>query len=1075
MENNLDVRDKAQLIQAFDIAKDFVCKDYLVELTNFEVLPISEKLENSKVCDLSRVFKINKMVYDKEEIMLDKLINVYTALGGNEGSLILLINSNGDSVDFYMGVKATNSPSKLAACYKTMQKTLLANFPGSDILTLKNLELEELMTDVFQNDLEFSNKVISSVSGIGALKDEEKSNFIQGIEKLIETAKGQSYTLLLVADPVSQAEIINIKQGYETLGSQLVPFAKSELSLSENESYAVTEGLTKGFSYAISESIAKTQSYTETTATSAAMTHSSSNTSNLGGAAVSLVGAGIGSIFGPIGTLIGGQLGNLAASAIGSKTEGTSSTETTNTSTANTQGSTNTKGETQTDSQSTNQSDTTTSGSGKTLNISFENKSVQNLIVKIDSQLERLSKSEDYGLWNCAMYCIADDTSTTKLLANTYKALIRGKDSSVENAAVSTWDNSDRNKLDQLTKYVQKFHHPLFNYSKDIGINMPYITAGSLVSSEELALHAHTPTKSIQGLPVLSCTSFGRNIVTYDQRKSNNAISIGKIFHMGQEENTTVDLDVDSLSMHTFITGSTGSGKSTTIYEILHLLSKKNINWLVVEPTKGEYKQVFGGQKGVKVFSTNSKISPLLKINPFKFSDEIHVLEHIDRMIEIFNACWPMYAAMPAILKQSVEEAYINCGWDLEESINYHGENIYPTFVDLLNTLSIVINNSDYSQELKSNYTGALVTRVKSLTNGINGNIFVSDEIPEEILFDNNCIVDLSRVGSIETKSLIMGILFMRLQEYRTAKAVTSNCNLRHVTVLEEAHHLLRRTSVEQSQEGANLQGLAVEMITNAIAEMRTYGEGFIIADQSPSLLDLSAIRNTNTKIILRLPDEADRQLVGKSANLNDEQIEELARLRVGVGAIYQNNWQQPILCAVEKFTNSKSYIYDASIQSTLKVDEKKSLLMRLLLVSRTNEVLEYKGEQLKELQSFVTQSTLKEEDKLILSKNLQQLIEFNHMELWEQKNFGELSFIITNLIDGRNIMRYASKAYNLEQFTDILSKQIRRRIVTAEDNLLEGSIIQCILKELSREEADLVKLYTNWVDHFNDKGGAVC
>ena len=60
---------------------------------------------------------------------------------------------------------------------------------------------------------------------------------------------------------------------------------------------------------------------------------------------------------------------------------------------------------------------------------------------------------------------------------------------------------------------------------------------------------------------------------------------------------------------------------------------------------------------------------------------------------------------------------------------------------------------------------------------------------------------------------------------------------LQHITVLEEAHNLLRRTSTEQSQESSNLQGKSVEMLTNAIAEMRTYGEGFIIADQAPGLL----------------------------------------------------------------------------------------------------------------------------------------------------------------------------------------------------------------------------------------------
>ena len=82
-------------------------------------------------------------------------------------------------------------------------------------------------------------------------------------------------------------------------------------------------------------------------------------------------------------------------------------------------------------------------------------------------------------------------------------------------------------------------------------------------------------------------------------------------------------------------------------------------------------------------------------------------------------------------------------------------------------------------------------------------------------------------------------------------------------------------------------------MLSNAIAEMRTYGEGFIIADQAPGLMDMSVIRNTNTKIILRLPDQADRELVGRAANLNEDQITELAKLPCGVAAVYQNEWIQ--------------------------------------------------------------------------------------------------------------------------------------------------------------------------------------
>jgi hypothetical protein len=315
----------------------------------------------------------------------------------------------------------------------------------------------------------------------------------------------------------------------------------------------------------------------------------------------------------------------------------------------------------------------------------------------------------------------------------------------------------------------------------------------------------------------------------------------------------------------------------------------------VVEPAKGEYKNVFGNCTDVQVFGTNPRETPLLRMNPFAFPENIHILEHIDRLVEIFNACWPMYAAMPAVLKDAIERSYQKVGWDLRNSESEKG--IFPTFFDLLDILPGVIEESHYSKDTQSDYVGALCTRVKSLTNGIYGSVLCAeDALSDAEMFDQNVIVDLSRVGSMETKSLLMGILVMKLQEYRMCSS-GMNSRLRHVTVLEEAHNLLRKTSAEQSQEGANLQGKSVEMLANAIAEMRTYGEGFIIADQAPGLLDMSVIRNTNTKIILRLPDEEDRKLVGKSAALKEAQIDELSKLPLGVAAVYQNEWPEAVLC----------------------------------------------------------------------------------------------------------------------------------------------------------------------------------
>ena len=145
----------------------------------------------------------------------------------------------------------------------------------------------------------------------------------------------------------------------------------------------------------------------------------------------------------------------------------------------------------------------------------------------------------------------------------------------------------------------------------------------------------------------------------------------------------------------------------------------------------------------------------------------------------------------------------------------------YPDFEILAEQLERLIDDTEYSAEVKGNYTGALVTRVKSLTVGLNKFIFTTQQTPYEYLFDQNCILDISRVKSGETKALIMGLMVYILNEYRVDQKTSNNSGLKHVTVLEEAHNLLKNTAGGGESE---LVGKSVEMLTQTIAEIRTYG-----------------------------------------------------------------------------------------------------------------------------------------------------------------------------------------------------------------------------------------------------------
>ena len=139
----------------------------------------------------------------------------------------------------------------------------------------------------------------------------------------------------------------------------------------------------------------------------------------------------------------------------------------------------------------------------------------------------------------------------------------------------------------------------------------------------------------------------------------------------------------------------------------------------------------------------------------------------IDGLVEIFSVCWPMYDAMPAFFKDAILKSYEAIGWDLSSS-TFEGEELeYPDFEVLTEQLDELIGNSDYASDIKSNYRGALLTRVKSLTVGLNKSIFTTEQTPYDQLFDNNCILDISRVKSTETKALIMGLMVYMLNEYR--------------------------------------------------------------------------------------------------------------------------------------------------------------------------------------------------------------------------------------------------------------------------------------------------------------------
>lgn len=867
-----------KLAQGFAVADMYLTQQYLDRFSAGTVYePDNTVMDVLKM----RVFQISKLVYDPEEQINDKLISVYSSLHNMDSAVALIIRSNSKEVGFYAAVRSEDN-AELAG--ETLCSVLKGNFPGIDISAPLNGNEKRALLDAMTPD-GTAPKSLATVSLIPSERDDDKNEFIQGLEKFIGSMNRKDYTAVLLAAPVDSVTLARRKHGYEELYASLSPHAKISMSFAHSETDSVNESISNSFSKSINNSVSNSNGTSTSKTEGRNKGHSDGFSAN------------------------GDGWGMSSSDSYGSSTSFTSGTSF-STAISSSTGST--------DTESTSKGTGRSVGDTDTTSLTFENKGVQELMNRADTQLKRIECSKAYGMWDFCGYFFSDDIAVTAQAANVYKSVMMGQESSVENAHINLWNLGLRNEIRKIVDNVKYLVHPVAEIPAFDSYEAQQVTPTNMINGKELPIALGLPRKSVPGVAVVEMAEFGRAVVFEDLSRVERLMDFGNIYHMGLKEEMRVPMDVDLLASHCFITGSSGSGKSYATYQLLDNLLKRDVHMMVIEPAKGEYKQIFGGLKGIRIFNTDPNVYKMLRINPFQFPENLHVLTHIEKLIQIFNASWALYAAMPAILKEAVVKSYTKCGWDVMNSVWIEGisEHKYPVFQDVLEILPVIINSSDYSADSKGDYKGALLTRVQSMTTGITGLIFERSEgIQDSILFDSNAIVDLSDIGSEETVALLMGVLIMRLGEYRQSvrKAGTGSrdARLKHVTVLEEAHNILKRTSKDQSQEGANIVGKSVEMISNSIKEMRTYGEGFIIIDQSPMAVDTSAIENTSTKIIMNTPAKDACEELSSALSLNEDQSKELSRLGTGVAAVMQKGWLTPVLMKIDMWDNH----YEAEVK----------------------------------------------------------------------------------------------------------------------------------------------------------------
>lgn len=874
----------------------FVERDYMSDLNNGVVVDLPKQLQDFSQI---RLFKLNKIVINQDEDINQALINIYKTLYNLSGSCIIVIKSDGNKTELFMGIR---SFKQAASCMDAFSGTFSGNFPGSEFDLLDTVQINNLLL----SSINKSHGKTKSVASLSIVPSERKNGteYVQGLERFINSMSGQEYTAILLASPVSPESITEKRRGLENLHTGMSSLNTMTLQYGNSTSTAASNSMAQSITSSIASSITESVGYFSSCGYTL-QTNSSS------GVSYNILGIGFNN---------GKGSGKATSNMNGA-----------NTNTAKNQGVTNAQGTVSTNTVTSTQA----TNSGVTLN--YKNKTIDEMEKKIDRQLDRITNGEAYGFWECAAYFITPSPNTSRTAASNFGGLMAGKLSGVEGNYINVWTPNEN--IDNTKKILTSVAYCIHPYVKIDYYGFKLLTnPASFINGNELPIVLGIPHKAVDSVPVIQMAEFGRSVMLASTTSSKSltsgaSIELGSVYHMGRCENTKVSISAEALRGHCFITGTNNAGKSNTTFLILDGLHRSGCNFLVIEPVKGEYKKIFGNIPGIQIFTGKPNSYRMLKINPFRFCEGTTVREHIDRLVDIFNVCWPMYSTMPALLRDCVEKAYIKCGWDLTNSVNVsYSHSVYPTLSDLLEIMPEIIDRSGYVGETKGNFKGSMITRLKSLTTGSYGMIFSGKgDLSDNELFDGKVIIDLSNVGANETKSLIIGVLLIRLYEYRMATIKQENSPLHHVTILEEAHNILMRVSTDQNEEHSNIKGKSVELLKNIIAEIRSYGEGILIVDQSPSEVHSAAIKNTNTKIIMKLPDKEDREIAAGSISATPAQSDEISRFPIGVAAVYQTNWLEPILVKVNRWNDSK-YRRDEKEISLDVIKKARGILVALLI-----------------------------------------------------------------------------------------------------------------------------------------------
>ncbi len=851
-----------------------------------------DKLSQDVTMDFLALYRIDEITFEDKAPRKEALENVISSMSIEGVNFVYIIKGDASGVSFYYGVsqdfsyKGERSLDIVEIGEKILKPSLQGNFRGSVITEIEPNERKQILENI---DTFAETKILEGVPGIN--KDDEK---FQSVDRIIDVMLGDEFALALIAKPITGSDISSIQNSMYHLYNSIAPIGKSSVQESTAKSTGSSESVTKGDSETKGTSSSKSEQ--RGTGSSSSQTEGGASGKNKGTNCSTASEK----------SSKGGSEGT-HEDKNWSKATSKSENESTSTSTSDSKST----------SKSTSSTESTQTGknTGSSTTLEVVNKKVQDWIKYMDDVVfPRLDYGQGKGLFITSTVLLGKNPASLIKLENTIKSVYGGE-------AGNRMPLKAFKTNEEETKLLKRLQVPIIKFDKESNedeiairtacsqffVESKKALLGNWMSSQEISLLAGVPQKEVVGLSLREEVEFGLNI-NADMKAP---IPLGHLVQSGvvldgknSVSNIPVYFDKAYFDKHIFVTGVTGGGKTTTCQKLL--LASGN-NFLVIEPAKTEYRVMAEKEfPDMLVFTLGKESGAPFRLNPFEFFEGENITSRVDMIKASMEAAFDMEAAIPQLLEAAIYECYKDKGWNISTNKNYKYENpfadgvfSFPTLGDLERKIEKVVKDQGFDDRLKDEYIGSMKARLKGLTVGSKGQMLNTPRSIDFVeLLDKKVILELEYIKSASEKSLIMGFVLANLSEaIRVKYNQIGKKSINHLTLIEEAHRLLSKYMPGDSMN--KKQG--VEMFTDMLAEVRKYGESLIIADQIPNKLTPEVLKNTNTKIVHKIFAQDDKEAIGNTMALKDEQKEHLSYLSSGRAIMMMPGLSKAIQVQVEK------------------------------------------------------------------------------------------------------------------------------------------------------------------------------